>query len=423
MKVCGPANGLNGTTTLPGDKSISHRALMHAALSPGTSQIRNILRAGVTDAMTHCLQQLGVLFKDEEDMLVVQGGSWQQPDTALDCGNSGTTMRLLLGALADKPFTVTLIGTSTLQRRPMQRVAKPLRQMGAYIEGEAAPLIVRGRALQGISHSSSVASAQVKSALLLAALRAKGATTIIQPTLSRDHSERMLRALGVDVRSQGSTVTLIPSGKPLPSSNLSVPGDFSSAAFVIAAAILVPDSEVRLQGIGVNPTRTGLLDALHEMGANIHIEKQHEVGGEPVADIIARHSTLRAIQVEGNLVTRMIDEFPIFAVLASQAEGTTTVRQASELRLKESDRISVITSELRKLGVTAREYQDGFSIHGPGTIIPATVDSHTDHRLAMSLAIAGMLATGETSIERAEVLNESFPGFRKRFEGLGVIVS
>lgn len=423
MRVAGPSRGLHGTTSLPGDKSISHRALLHAALSPGTSHLRNILRAGVTEAMIRCLQQLSVLFKDENDALVVQGGSWKQPDAALHCGNSGTTMRLLLGALADKPITVTLTGTSALQRRPMERVVRPLRRMGAHIEGEVAPLMVRGRPLRGIEHRTKVASAQVKAALLLAALRSQGATTIRQPALSRDHSERMLRALGVDVRSQGSTVTLVPNGAPLPPSDLSVPGDFSSAAFLIAAAVLVPDSEVRLQSVGINPTRTGLLDALREMGADIRIEKQHEVGGEPTADIVAKSSVLRAIEVRGHLVVRMIDEVPIFAVLASQAQGTTTVREASELRLKESDRISVLTDELRKLDVSAEEYPDGFSITGPRSLHAAKVDSHTDHRLALSLAVAGLLATGETSVERAEVLNESFPGFEKRLESLGATVN
>lgn len=422
MKVFGPANSLRGSTTLPGDKSISHRALLHAALSPGKSCLRNILRAGVTDSMIDCLKQLGVLFTVERDQIIVQGGLWQQPNSTLHCGNSGTTMRLLLGALANKNITATLTGTPELRRRPMARVAQPLRRMGAQIDGEIAPITVRGRPLHGIEHQSKVPSAQVKAALLLAALQADGMTTISQPTLSRDHSERMLRALGVDIRTEGNTVTLSPSHDPLPPSHILVPGDFSSAAFFITAAVLVPNSEVRFKGVGVNPTRTGFLDALSIMGADIKVENLHDVGGEPVADIIAKYSTLRAIDVNRDLVVRMIDEFPVFAVLASQAEGVTTVRNASELRLKESDRISVLAAELRKFGVSVTEYQDGFSIIGPQPIYSAQVDSHRDHRLAMSLVIAGLLATGDSKVERSEVLNESFPEFRTELASLGAQV-
>ena len=419
MKVYGPSKGLRGAITLPGDKSISHRALLHAALSPGTSRLSNVLRAGVTESLIRCLQQLGVLFTDESDALTIRGGSWKQPDDALHCGNSGTTMRLLLGALAAKPIAVTLTGTVGLQKRPMERVARPLRQMGACVEGEMAPLTVRGGSLRGIECHTSVASAQVKSALLLAALQADGVTRIRQPSLSRDHSERMLRALGVDIRSHENTVTLIPDGKLLPPSDLILPGDFSSASFFIAAAVLIPDSEVRMQGVGVNPTRTGLLDALYEMGAEIQLENHHEVGGEPVADIIAKHSTLRAIEVGGDMVVRMIDEFPVFAVLASQAEGTTRVRDASELRLKESDRISVLAGELHKLNVSTTEYSDGFAITGPQSVSASNVDSHTDHRIAMSLVIAGLLARGRTTLDRAEAMSESFPGFKQKIIELG----
>lgn len=422
MRLHGHAGALRGSAELPGDKSISHRALLHAALSAHESRLQNVLRAGVTTAMIACLRQMGVDIKGEGSTLTVRGGEWRQPASPLDCGNSGTTIRLLLGALAGMPLQVELTGTGGLQRRPMGRVARPLREMGASISADNAPLSVSGGGLRGREHHLQTASAQVKAALLLAALHAEGPTTIHQPAPSRDHSERMLRELGIDVISSANVVKLHPNGRPLPPTRLTVPGDFSSAAFLIAAAVLLPGSQVQLRGVGVNPTRTGLLEVLTEMGADILIENRRQSGGEPVAEITVRHSRLRAVEVRDELVVRMIDEFPVFAVLATQAEGVTTVRDAAELRVKESDRISVLVGELRRMGIAITERPDGFSLSGPQQLSAATVDSHADHRLAMSLAVAALLAHGESSVQGAEAVHESFPGFASALRTLGAKV-
>ncbi len=422
MKITGKAQNHCGTFTLAGDKSISHRAIMHAALSPAISRLENVLRAGVTEAMLRCLRQLGVQITDEGSTLTIQGGHWHAPTEPLDCGNSGTTMRLFLGALAGQNLTVTLTGTPGLQRRPMARLADPLRRMGAQIDRDYAPLTVHGGHLHGCEHRSAVASAQVKAGLLLAALQADSPTTIHEPGPSRDHSERMLQALGLKVERHGHSVTLYPNGYPLPATHLVLPGDISSAAFLICIALIVPGSAITLQGIGVNPTRTGILDALLAMGADITLSNQREVAGEPVADISARYSKLHATEISGDLVVRMIDEFPIFTIVMTQATGTTVVREAAELRLKESDRIAALAGELRKLGVTITEYPDGYAINGPQEINAGTVQSHGDHRLAMALAIAGLLCAGSVQVEQFEAVQESFPSFVPILHNLGAAV-
>ncbi len=411
MHVSGPAPSLIGSVTLPGDKSISHRALLHAALSPGESQLRNVLRAGVTASMMRCLVRLGVSIEGTDNRLTVRGGNWRQPREPLDCGNSGTTMRLLMGALAGQAIDVELTGTPGLQRRPMKRIADPLRAMGAVIEGDYAPLKITGGRLQGIQHQTKVASAQVKAALLLAATQAEGQTVITEPGPSRDHSERMLRDLGIGVESDGLQVTLSPTGNSLPPTSLTIPGDLSSAAFLICAAAVIPGSKLRLQGVGINPTRTGLLDALLQMGADIRFTNKTNVAGEPVADLVVNYAPLTAIDIAGDLVVRMIDEFPIFSIVMTQATGKSTVREAEELRLKESDRISVLAGELQTLGIEVEEYADGFAITGPQQFKAGTVQSHGDHRLAMALSVAGLLANGDTIIENADALEESFPTF------------
>ncbi len=407
-----PSSSLHGVVSMPGDKSISHRALMHAALAQGTSRLQNFLHAGVTEAMMRCVRALGVPLAIESDgALIVQGGQLRSPAARLDCGNSGATIRMLMGALAgQRDLAVTLDGSVGLRRRPMKRVAEPLRLMGAEI-GDTPPLSIQGKQLRGIEYTLPVASAQVKAAILLAALQADTPTTIHEPGPSRDHSERMLRSLGVSVATENNTVTLTPSGMPLSTFETTIPGDISSAAFIFAAAALVPNSEVTVQNVGVNETRTGLLDALGAMGGDVCVANVHEVNGEPSADITVKSSELRGITVDGDLVVRMIDEFPIFAVLASQAQGETVVREAEELRVKESDRIGSLASELRKLGVPIEERPDGFVIAGPTRLHGAVVDSHGDHRLAMSLAVAGLIAEGETTVTRAEAYRESFPNF------------
>jgi len=422
MKITGPATQLVGEVQLPGDKSISHRALLHAALSPEESRLNNVLRAGVTTAMIDCLRELGVNIQEKNGNLIVRGGKWIQPNKPLNCGNSATTMRLLMGALAGQPITAELTGTIGLQRRPMGRVARPLREMGASISSDNAPLVIKGGNLHGIIHNSEVASAQVKAALLLAALQAKGESTIHQPGPSRDHSERMLCELGIKLKTDDHSVTIQPSEKSLAATNISVPGDCSSAAFLIAAAVLVPGSKVTLRNIGINPTRTGMLDVLSSMGADISVLYNGESGGEPTGDILVKHSNLKSTTVQGETVVRMIDEFPIFTVIATQSEGTTTVKDAAELRIKESDRISSLLEELRKMGIKFTEYTDGYTIVGPQILNPAQLESHGDHRMAMSLAIAGMIAQGCTEITHSEVVDESFPEYTKTFSQLGATI-
>lgn len=416
------SNGLCGAVNVPGDKSISHRALMHAALANGVSRITNFLQAGVTEAMLRCVRELGVDVEVKADGdILVHGGQLRSPGAVLDCGNSGATIRMLLGAVAGQhAITSTLTGSAGLRRRPMKRVTEPLRLMGAHIDVDTPPLTIRGQRLHGIEYTLPVASAQIKAAILLAALQANDATTIHEPGPSRDHSERLLRSIGVTVISKGSTVVLTPPDRPVSAFEAAVPGDISSAAFLCAAAALVPNSEVLISAVGVNDTRTGILDALIQMGAAIRLENPREINGEPIADITITTSDLRGISVDGDWVVRMIDEFPIFAVLATQAQGETSVRDAQELRVKESDRIASLALELRKLGAQIEERPDGFCIAGPTRLRGAVVDSHGDHRLAMSLAVAGLIADGETTVTNAEAYRESFPNFVELVRALGV---
>jgi 3-phosphoshikimate 1-carboxyvinyltransferase len=338
----------------------------------------------------------------------------------LDCGNSGATIRMLMGALAgQRDLISTLTGSAGLRRRPMKRVAEPLRLMGAEIDMDTPPLTIHGQQLHGVEYSLPVASAQIKAAVLLAALKADGTTMIHEPGPSRDHSERLLRSIGVTVISEDNTVRLTPPDRPVSAFELTVPGDISSAAFILAAAVLAPNSDVLIPDVGVNDTRTGILDVLIEMGATMALENQREINGEPIADVTIQTSELRGISVGGDRVVRMIDEFPIFAVLATQAWGETTVRDADELRVKESDRIAMLAMELRKLGAKIEERSDGFGIEGPTRLHGAVVDSYGDHRLAMSLAVAGLIADGETTITNAEAYRESFPNFVDLLRSLG----
>src|SRR5512143_235259 len=394
-----PSKNLRGSVTVPGDKSISHRALMHAALAQGTSRLTGCLQAGVTQAMIDCLGQLGVETENDRDRsLLAHGGKFRPPAARLNCRNSGATIRMLLGALAaQRGVVATLGGSAGLEQRPVKRVTDPLRLMGADIEGDAAPLTLRGRPLHGIHYTLPVASAQVKAAVLLAALQADQPTTLHEPGPSRDHSERLLRSLGVPLATHGYRLTVQPV-ESVPSFDLNIPGDLSSAAGLLAAAVLTPGSKLTIQSVGVNPTRTGILDALIAMGAEVEVANEREVGNEPVADVTIRYSELRGIVIEGDWVVRMIDEFPLLAVLATQARGETIVQDASELRVKESDRIGALIGELRRLGAQIEEQPAGFVIAGPSPLQGGVVNSHGDHRLAMSLAVAGLLAAGETTI-------------------------
>jgi 3-phosphoshikimate 1-carboxyvinyltransferase len=332
-------------------------------------------------------------------------------------------MRLLAGIVAGRAFedSVTLTGDPQLLRRPMRRIANPLRRMGADIETVEghAPLTIHGQEVHGCEHELPVASAQVKSAILLAALYADSPTIVHQPGPARDHTELMLRAMGADVDISGLTVALTPGPSPLSPLSLTVPGDISSAAFPLVAGLLLPGAEVTVERVGVNPTRTGLLEVLRTMGASVAVENRRVQGGEPVADVTVRTSRLRSTEVSGHTVVRMIDEFPLLAVAATQAEGVTSVRDAAELRVKETDRIAVIASELKKMGGRIVAQPDGFVVAGPTTLRGALVDSHGDHRIAMALAVAGLVARGETVVENAGCIADSFPGFVETMQALG----
>ena len=422
------ARGLGGRIKVPGDKSISHRALLLGAIAEGTTRIRNFLPAADCLATLACVRGLGIeVERLSETELIVQGRGLhglREPRDVLDCAGSGTTMRLLAGILAGQPFYSVLMGNEQLRRRPMARIVEPLRQMGATVlgrdNGRLPPLTILGGNLHGIEYRLPVASAQVKSAILLAGLYADGPTVIHEPGPARDHTERMLAAMGANIQYPISNITGITlrGDTELSSLDIVIPGDISSAAYFIAAACLVPGSEVVVVGVGVNPTRVGFLDALRAMGADIVVENQREVSGEPVADVVVRAGDLRGIEVRGDQVPRMIDEFPILAVVASQAEGTTMVGDAAELRVKETDRIANIAVELRKLGARIEERPDGFVVEGPTPLVGTQVNSHGDHRLAMSLAIAGLVAEGKTTVEGAECIADSFPGFEKTLRAL-----
>ncbi len=417
---------LRGRVRVPGDKSISHRALLLGAIAEGETRVENWLPAGDCQATLHCLRALGVEIEQHDPTTLTVHGrglrGLRPPTEVLDCRGSGTTMRLLAGILAAQPFESVLDGHAGLRRRPMRRIIAPLRQMGAQIEGRDdgyPPLRIHGGDLQGIDYALPVASAQVKSCLLLAGLYAEGPTTVREPGPARDHTERMLRAMGADLQVDGPVITLTPSERPLRPLRLRVPGDLSSAAFLLVAALLVPGSAVTIEGVGVNPTRTGLLDVLHAMGAQVELGNLRESGGEPVADLRVEAGPLRGTTIQGDLVVRMIDEFPVLAVAATQAEGRTVVRDARELRVKETDRIAAVATELRKLGAHIEERPDGFVVEGPTRLQGTVVDSHGDHRLAMALAVAGLVAEGTTVVEGAEVIGDSFPGFVEVVQGMG----
>lgn len=438
-----PSGPLRGTVTTPGDKSITHRALMLSALAEGTTAIEGWVPAEVCLATLRCMRQMGAEIEEKNDALIVTGAGprgLREPDDVLHCAGSGTTMRLLAGIAAGQPFTTVLTGTEPLRRRPMGRVAGPLRLMGATVLGRHGgtlpPLTIRGGGLRGIDYSLPVASAQVKSAILLAALFAAGETVLHEPGPSRDHTERMLRWFGVEVASQGRDVGLLGGQILRPRAGadalpvLTIPGDFSSAAFPLVAASIVPGSSICLRRTGANTSRTGLYDLLVRMGGDVALSASDLPGAalpdemhEPIADVQVRHAALRATEVAGDLVVRAIDEFPIFAVLATQAEGDTVVREAAELRVKESDRIATVAAELRKMGAAIDELPDGMIVHGPTRLRGATVACHRDHRLAMALAVAGLVASGTTTVKSAEAIDDSFPGFVETMQALGANIA
>lgn len=432
IQVIHPPTFLRGILRVPGDRSITVRAVLLGAIADGVSVVRDYLACDDTNAVMNCMRALGVEIdsaRDTHATLRINGlglRGLRPAQASLYCDSSGTTMRLLAGLMAGQSFQSTLDGSAQLRKRPMRRVTEPLGLMGARISAanDCAPLHIEPGALHGIEYVMPVASAQVKSALLLAALYAGGDMAIHEPAPTRDHTERMLAAMGLEIRKDSQRTTgqgaVIQPGLPttLHPLDLFVPADFSSAAFFLVAGVLHPRSRLELSRVGLNPTRTGLLEALRAMGADVHVEHSGSQGGEPVADLLPVPGGLRAIEVGGALTALMIDEFPVFAVAATQARGTTVVRDAQELRVKESNRIDGLVEELRKLGARIEATPDGFVVEGPALLRGAVVDARGDHRMAMALAVAGLIAEGETTIAGAECVSKTYPAF---FEDLAAL--
>ncbi|MFM7546230.1 MAG: 3-phosphoshikimate 1-carboxyvinyltransferase [Synechococcales cyanobacterium] len=418
-----PTLGLRGRIRVPGDKSISHRALMLGAIAHGETQIHGLLLGDDPRSTVACFRAMGVKISNlESHTVVVQGvgiDHLQEPSDILNAGNSGTTLRLMLGLLAAQPgkfFTIT--GDQSLRSRPMMRVIQPLEQMGARIwhrRNGLAPMAVQGQPLQPIHYTSPIASAQVKSCILLAGLLTAGQTTVTEPALSRDHSERMLQAFGAQLTIDPDTCSVTLCGPAqLQGQSVVVPGDISSAAFWLVAAAILPDSDLVVENVGVNPTRTGILEVLTMMDAHIEFMNQRTVAGEPVADLRIRYRTdtpLKACRIGGDLIPRLVDEIPILSVAAIFAKGVTVIEDAAELRVKESDRLAVMATQLTQMGAIVRENPDGLEITGSGDLKAAELDSHGDHRIAMSLAIAALRARGCTTIHQAEAATVSYPDF------------
>ncbi|WP_242217569.1 3-phosphoshikimate 1-carboxyvinyltransferase [Bacillus cereus group sp. BfR-BA-01380] len=417
-------NGLNGTIFVPGDKSISHRAIMFGAIAEGITKITNFLQGEDCLSTIACFQKLGITIERNGNDVTVYGKGLQglvEPTEVLDVGNSGTTIRLMLGILANVPFHCTVIGDDSIGKRPMKRVTEPLRQMGTKIDGredgQFTPLSIRGGNIKGIHYSSPVASAQVKSAVLLAGLQAEGVTTVTEPLQSRDHTERMLRAFGCRVTVDGLTVSL-DGGQKLSSANIEVPGDISSAAFFLVAGAIVPNSKIVLKNVGLNPTRTGILDVLSQMGANLSIDHIRNEEFEPCGDITVETSQLRGIEIGGALIPRLIDEIPIIALLATQAEGITVIKDAEELKVKETNRIDTVVNELKKLGANIEATEDGMIVRGKMQLHGNVVNSYGDHRIGMMLGIAACIADGEVIVENSDAVAVSYPNFFQQLHTL-----
>ncbi|MFA6054699.1 MAG: 3-phosphoshikimate 1-carboxyvinyltransferase [Thermodesulfovibrionales bacterium] len=412
------AKRFQGEFSPPPDKSISHRSIIFSSLSKGKSVIKNFLRAEDPMSTLNAFRSLGVDIDDRGDDIIVNGKGiygLNEPGDVIDCGNSGTTIRLLSGVLAGNPFFSVLTGDGSLRSRPMGRVIVPLSRMGAGIIARSGnkypPIAIQGKKLLPIQYPLPVASAQLKSAILLAGLYADGETSISEPSRSRDHTESMLPSFGADIKIDGLNIS-IKGGTELKGTDIYVPGDFSSAAFFIVGALLIRGADITAKGVGINPTRTGLLTALNKMGARIEVHNTREVSGETIADLhCSNGSDLKAITLTKEDIPSLIDEFPILCVAATRAEGITTIRGAEELRVKESDRIKSMATELRKMGAEVEEYPDGLSIKGKGILKGSVLESYDDHRIAMALSIAGLIAEGKTTINGMSSVNISFPGF------------
>ncbi|XDZ00707.1 3-phosphoshikimate 1-carboxyvinyltransferase [Bacillus manliponensis] len=415
---------MRGTIEIPGDKSISHRAVMFGAIGEGKTKISNFLEGEDCLSTISCFQKLGVTIEQSGNDVTVYGkgiGGLIEPSDILDVGNSGTTIRLMLGVLANAPFYCTIIGDNSIGKRPMKRVTVPLREMGAKIDGredgQFTPLSIRGGDVKGMHYDSPVASAQVKSAILLAGLQGEGVTSVTEPMKSRDHTERMLRAFGCNVHVDGLTVS-VQGGQTLLGTIVEVPGDISSAAFFLAAGAIVPNSKIVLKNVGLNETRTGILEVLEKMGANISIENKRNEQFEPSGDITIQTSYLKGIEIGGTLIPKLIDEIPIIALLATQAEGTTIIKDAEELKVKETNRIDTVVNELQKLGARIEATDDGMMIYGKTTLQGNCVNSYGDHRIGMMLAIASCIADGAVEIENSDAVAVSYPNFFEQLDGL-----
>lgn len=415
---------LSGTLTMPGDKSISHRAIMFAALAEGTSEVTHFLRGADCLSTIACFQSLGVAIEDTGSQIIIHGkglDGLSAPASLLDAGNSGTTTRLLCGILAAQPFSATLTGDASIQKRPMKRIIDPLSQMGACITSLSgtgcAPLLIDGRTLHGIHYQSPVASAQVKSAILLAGLYAEGATSVSEPYVSRNHSELMLQGFGASVTTQDTTVTIQPRPR-LIGQKITIPGDISSAAYFIAAGLLVPHAEILIRNVGINPTRDGILKVAKSMGGKIELLHPRMVSGEPVADLLVTSSNLSATVIEGAMIPTLIDELPVIAVMAAAAQGTTIIRDAAELKVKESNRIDTVASNLTAMGADVEATTDGMIIHGGRLLHGATIDAKEDHRIAMSFAVASLIAEGTTDILGSDCVRISYPDFYRELASL-----
>ncbi|MBC2046933.1 3-phosphoshikimate 1-carboxyvinyltransferase [Listeria booriae] len=416
MQLVTNKQGLNGTIRVPGDKSISHRSIMFGALANGTTTVSNFLKGEDCLSTIGVFRALGVRIEEFPDKIVVHGTGWdglKRPDETLDVGNSGTTIRLMLGILAGRPFDATLEGDASIAKRPMGRVMLPLREMGAILEAKDAnfaPVKVTGTKLQPMTYTLPVASAQVKSAIIFAALQADGETTIIEKEKTRDHTEQMIRQFGGAITTDGLTIR-VNGGQEFQGQNVVVPGDISSAAFFIVAGLIIPNSKIRLENVGLNPTRTGIIDVVKEMGGKITVEQTSKAGDEPAGTVIVETSDLKGIEIGGDIIPRLIDELPVIALLASQATGKTVIKDAEELKVKETNRIDAVVTELSKMGVALVGTDDGMIIEGNQILHGATVQSYGDHRMGMMLQVAALLADSDVTLEKAEAINVSYPSF------------
>lgn len=428
MELCS-ITGLKGKVTIPGDKSISHRCVMFGSISKGSTEVHNFLKGADCLATIRCFRTLGIEIEEHDSVITVHGKGLHglsAPSDILDAGNSGTTTRLLSGILAGQPFDSKLSGDESLNSRPMKRIMDPLSQMGANISSilrnGCAPLYITPGKLHGIHYESPVASAQVKSCLLLAGLYAEGTTSVTEPTLSRNHTELMLREFGADIHSTfslGSTkaTAVVTPGRELYSQKIFVPGDISSAAYFIAAGLIVPDSEILIENVGINPTRAGILKVCDDMGADITLLNERSESGEKIADILVRTSSLHGTTVEGDIIPTLIDEIPVIAVMAAVAEGTTVIKDAAELKVKETDRIETVTDNLKAMGCDVTPTEDGMIIKG-GKLKGATIHTLLDHRIAMAFSIAALAAEGNTKILDSKCVDVSYPEFYETFESL-----